>query len=97
MTQSPQHEDFKPHLDKVFRFEGRPQVLRLATIDIHHPPSWPAEHRKPFTLIFHGARADLLPEGLYVAEIEGGAHFDLYIIPIHTDSTERQDYQAAFN
>jgi hypothetical protein len=48
-------------------------------------------------LIFTGPRGDVLPEGFYAAEAEGGAHFDFYILPIHTPASDRQDYQAVFN
>jgi hypothetical protein len=30
-------------------------------------------------------------------DTEGGAHFDFYILPIHTPASDRQDYQAVFN
>ena len=29
--------------------------------------------------------------------LDGGASFDLYLIPIHTPSREHQDYQIVFN
>jgi hypothetical protein len=48
-------------------------------------------------LIFRGPAGDLLREGLYVLEVEGGPSFELYVIPVHTPARDRQDYQAAFN
>ena len=95
MTLLPQHEDFTPHLNKLFRFEGRHHQLRLASVEVGDAPS--PDHRKPFTLIFHGPRGDVMPEGLYAAQPEDGAQFELYVIPIHTPAPERQDYQAVFN
>lgn len=97
MTSSPQHEDFTPHLNKLFRFEGRHHALRLAQIDVSDLPHAPELTHKPFTLIFHGPKQDIMPEGLYVAEVEDGPRFDLYIMPIHTRAPDRQDYQAVFN
>lgn len=97
MTSLPQHEDFTPHLNKLFRFEGRHHALRLAEIDASDRPQPSELTRKPFTLIFHGPKQDLMPEGLYAAEVENGPRFDLYIIPIHTRALDRQDYQAVFN
>jgi len=95
IVQLPRHEDFIPHLNKLFRFQGR--QLRLATVDVGDPPNLPPESRKPFSLIFHGSRGDVMPEGLYEAEAEDGARFELYVIPIHTPAPDRQDYQAVFN
>jgi hypothetical protein len=92
-----QHDDFTPHLNKLFRFEGRHHQLRLATVEVGDTPNLPPDLRKPFILIFHGPRGDVMPEGFYAAEVEDGARFELYIVPIHTVVPERQDYQAVFN
>jgi hypothetical protein len=97
MAHSPKHDDFTPHLNKDFRFEGCTQALRLAAIDTHDSPNQPKDQRKPFTLIFQGVRGDVMPEGLYAAEADGGKCFELYVIPIHTSAPDRQDYQAVFN
>jgi hypothetical protein len=97
MISLPQHEDFTPHLNKLFRFEGSHHALRLARVDVPDLPHSPDIPRKPFTLVFHGPRGDVMPEGLYAAEVEDGARFDLYVIPIHTAAPDRQDYQAVFN
>jgi hypothetical protein len=91
------YEDFEPHLHREFRFEGRPQVLRLSEIDVKDRPRAPGRPDKAFALIFSGPRGDVLPEGLYNAEAEGGARFEFYIMPIHTPPTDRQDYQVVFN
>jgi hypothetical protein len=53
--------------------------------------------RPPFTLIFAGPPGDVLPEGEYAFEVEGGPAFEFYVMPIHTPARDRQDYQAAFN
>jgi len=92
-----QHDDFAPYVDKLFRFEGRHYALRLAAVDVSDRLNVPDGQRQPFILIFHGPRGDVMPEGLYAAEVEGGASFELYVIPIHTVAPDRQDYQAAFN
>jgi hypothetical protein len=97
MANALQQSDFSPLVNKEFRFEGQPHPLRLAAVEAHNMPGTPQSQRAPFTLIFHGAPGQLLPEGLYAAEAEGGARFDLYVMPIHTTSLERQDYQAVFN
>ena len=91
------HEDFQPHVGRTFRFGGQPQVLRLSRIDVMDHPPLPGMDYNAFSLIFAGARGDVLPEGLYAVEVEGGARFEFYILPIHTPAPDRQEYQAVFN
>jgi hypothetical protein len=97
MDRLPQHEDFVPHLNKLFRFDGHPDALRLASADAMEAHGRPDSLPKPFILIFHGPRGEVMPEGFYPAEVEDGARFELYIIPIHTPTPDRQEYQAVFN
>jgi hypothetical protein len=98
MTNAPlTHEDFEPHLSSAFRFGGQPQVLTLAKIDVMDHPPLPGLSYKAFVLIFTGPRGDVLPEGFYDAEAQGGTRFDFYIMPIHTPAPDRQDYQVVFN
>jgi hypothetical protein len=91
------HEDFQPHVGCEFRFGGQPQVLRLSRIDVMDRPPLPGMGYKAFTLVFAGPRGDVLPEGFYAAEADGGARFEFYIMPIHTPAPDRQEYQAVFN
>jgi hypothetical protein len=96
MAQVPQPEDFVPHVHKLFRFDGAPHALRLASVDVPDL-QWPPNQRKPFSLIFQGPRGDVMPEGFYAADVEDGPRFEFYIIPIHTPAPGRQDYQVVFN
>jgi uncharacterized protein DUF6916 len=92
-------EHFFPHVDKVFRVEGTAHALTLTRVD--HRKRDASElwfgPRDPFNLIFRGPPGDILPEGLYTLEVEGGPSFELYVIPIHTPARDRQNYQAPFN
>jgi hypothetical protein len=91
------HENFQPHVGRSFRFGGQPQVLQLSRIDVGDHPPLPGLDYKAFTLIFTGPRGDVLPEGFYAAEADGGARFEFYILPIHTPAPDRQEYQVVFN
>jgi hypothetical protein len=95
MTELISHETFLPHLDKEFRVKGGRHVLKLSRVDTM--PKIDGMPRQPFTLIFSGPPGDLLPEGQRTFEVDGGAAFDLYVIPVHTPQLGRQDYQAVFN
>jgi hypothetical protein len=89
---------FKPHVGKIFRFKGTRYAFPLDHIlsDRKKLPAW--VKRRPFTLIFRGPnQQDVLPEGLYECEIDGGPTYTLYVAPIFTPQLDRQDYQAVFN
>jgi hypothetical protein len=97
MVEPLRHEDFAPHVGKRFRFAGWHSALQLVAINMHDHPPAPGVVRPPFTLLFHGPVGDVLPEGLYRADIEDGPTLEFYVIPIHTVAPDRQEYQAVFN
>ena len=90
---------FRPHLEKVFRVRGGRHQLKLADLQTYSltEAQRAVVPREPFNLIFHGPSGDVLREGLYVLEADGGAAFELYVMPIQTHHRDRQDYQAVFN
>jgi hypothetical protein len=92
-------EHFRPHLDKVFRVRGGRHALTLT--EVHARQLSEAERkvvpRQPFTLVFRGPPRDVLAEGPYILEVEGGPDLELHVIPIHTPARDCQDYQAVFN
>ena len=97
MTEPLRHEDFSPHVDKSFRFAGWHGTLHLASAELQPDSAMPGSAITPFILIFHGPPGDVLPEGLYRADVEDGPGFEFYIMPIRTVVADRQDYQAMFN
>jgi hypothetical protein len=89
---------FEPHIGKVFRFKDTRHALALDRVIRENENPFRSGERQPFTLIFRGPRErDVLPEGLYDCEIDGGPSFSLYVAPIHTPAPDRQEYQAVFN
>jgi hypothetical protein len=90
-------EHFMPHVDKEFRVVGGSHALTLTAVETPRFAGWEAAPRQPFTLLFRGPPGDVLAEGLYTLEVEGGPSFELYVIPIHTPDRSRQDYQSVFN
>ena len=93
-----QAQDFEPHVGRLFRFEGTPHAFPLDRIDTYAGELPDYVERRPFTLIFHGPKPGaVMAEGLYACAVEGGGRFELYVAPIHTPETDRQDYQSAFN
>jgi hypothetical protein len=95
MTEPLTPETFLPHVEKTFRVTDGRHALKLCRVEAL--PKAEISPRQPFNLIFSGPPGEVLREGLYTFEVEDGAVFDLYIIPVHTQELGRQDYQAAFN
>jgi hypothetical protein len=99
MTEKLTPEHFLPHVNKTVRVSGWHHTLTLARVDIRKLEEWEREvvQRQPFMLILRGPRGDVLPEGMHNLEIEDGALFNLYVIPVITPQPDRQNYQVVFN
>jgi hypothetical protein len=99
MTEPLTLETFLPHVNKVFRVQDGRHALTLSRVDVRRMEEWEAAllRHQAFTLIFGGPPGDVLREGLYVLEVEGGPAFQLYVIPVQTFARDRQDYQVVFN
>jgi hypothetical protein len=99
MTEQLTAEHFRPHVTKVFHVRGGRHSLTLTALEAFDLSEAQRQllSRPPFTLIFAGPPGDVLPEGEYAFEVEGGPAFEFYVMPIHTAARDRQDYQAAFN
>ena len=96
MTEPFKADDFLPHIDKTFAVKGDHHALVLTRVEQPRLGDR-GGFRDPFLLIFRGPPGDVLPEGLYTFEVEGGPAFELYVMPIHTPARDRQDYQSSFN
>ena len=92
-------EHFLPHVNKVFRVNGGRHALTLTRVDMRRLQEWEAKivPRRPFNLIFRGPPGDVLREGMYTLDIDGGPSFDLYVMPVFTPMRGHQDYQSSFN
>jgi hypothetical protein len=94
-------DTFVPHVGASFRVEGGRHVLSLSEIErLENQPGHGDPAYRPFTLIFSGPPSDLLAEGMHTLTPESGAGettYELYLIPVHTPTPGRQDYQAVFN
>jgi len=99
MTEMVTAEAFLPHVNKVFRVKQSGHALTLSQVDLRRMDEreLAALGRQSFTLIFAGPPGNVLRDGLYTLEVEGGPSFELYVIPIRTLVRDRQDYQAVFN
>jgi hypothetical protein len=92
MTYAASAETFSPYIGKAISL-GDGSTLTLVAVDRHKSPV----PGGAFTLLLSGAPAPIVPEGIHRLVLEGGASFELYLIPIHTLSRDHQDYQIVFN
>jgi hypothetical protein len=92
-------DHFRPHIDKDFRIPGWPHPMALTAVETGNLKGGQADagRREPFTLIFRGPPREVMREGFYTLQLDGGPWFNLYIMPILTAGNDRQDYQALFN
>ena len=88
---------FMPSVGKRVGFEGQSMTLLLAEAEAKPRAAMPDAERVPFVLRFQGPSEPILPPGIYRAVFEDGPVVELHIVPIHTVSRDRQDYQAVFN
>jgi hypothetical protein len=97
MTEAISAETFTPHIGAAVSLPGGPRLTLVAVERRSAQAPAPAASRAPFSLILRGAPAPIVPEGMHRLVLDGGASFDLYLIPIHTPSRGHQDYQIVFN
>ena len=98
-TEMLQADHFLPHVNKTFRVRGGRHSLTLNQVDARRVDEREAKllPRPPFILVFSGPPGDVLREGMYAFDVDGGPSFEFYVMPIETRVRDRQDYQAAFN
>ena len=73
-------------------------TLRLTLIEAvatGPAPGGAAARRQPFSLIFRGPRAPVLPQRIYRLEHEAMGPLEIFIVPIGPDA-EGMRYQAVF-
>ena len=96
MTDVPTAEIFTPHIGTTVSLPGG-HTLTLLSVDQRNAQARDAATPTPFSLLLRGAPSPIVPEGIHRLVLEGGASFELYLIPIHTPSRDHQDYQIVFN
>jgi hypothetical protein len=99
MTEELTPEHFLPYVDRIFHVPDWPHPLTLERVDRRPMQEWERKilPREPFNLIFRGPPGEVLREGFYTLQVDGGPSFNLYVIPVHTVERDRQNYQALFN
>ncbi len=96
MTDAPSAASFTPYVGKTATLsDGR--TLTLMSVEQRDAHAAGGATRAPFCLLLRGAPSPIVPEGMHRLVFDGGASFDLYMIPIHTPSRDHQDYQIVFN
>jgi hypothetical protein len=93
------HESFRPHVGTDFAARlGPDATLRVTLIEVEATgpvPAGGAARRRPFSLIFRGPRAPVLPQRIYRLEHAAMGPLEIFIVPIGPDA-EGMRYQAVF-
>jgi hypothetical protein len=91
-------ETFAPLLDDDFRVPLDPHPaleLRLAEVAGTGDPARP-DGRVPFSLLFRGPAAPILPQRIYRLEHARLGALDLFLVPLEPDAAGAR-YEAIFN
>ena len=89
---------FVPHLGEPFHIRlDAPDPLEVVLIEATELGGGGARpgRRTPFSIVFRGPRAPLLPQRIYRIEHDAIGTFDLFLVPIGPDP-EGLRYEAVF-
>lgn len=89
-------EHFQPYEGRNVFLKDFDFTLKLTSVEGGEHPPQPGFTRKPFLIVLSGPKQPLVRPGSYMCEIEGGPTYELFLLPIHTVATDRQDYQSVF-
>jgi hypothetical protein len=83
------YDRFLPLVGEVFRFvvndREELQVLLSEVARLVRDETWRGRQRDPFSLIFHGPRDVLAPQGTYRVESANTDSFEAFVVPIGPD------------
>ena len=96
MLESLTHESFRPHLGSAFRAEYAPATSAMLTlVEVTVLGGAATARRQPFSLLFRGPRAPVLPQRIYRLEHERMGALELFIVPLGPDGDGLR-YEAIF-
>lgn len=98
MTELLTHESFEPHTGTVFAIAVEDHRDELTLSDVQVMPEAKGYQRRPFTLIFKGARNDAVFDGrLYPLEHAEMGTVEIFLAPLARNQDGTFQYQAVFN
>lgn len=90
-------EHFAEHLGDTFRLEAEGSTGSLTLLEASPLESTARkDEREPFSLVFRGAKEEVLPQRIYRLEHEALGSLDIFLVPIGPDG-EGMRYEAVFN
>ena len=89
-------EDFTPHANSRFVVTGGGVTLELVLAEAVGRGQGQRGGRTPFTLLFHGPLAPILPQATYRFEHQAMPPLDIFIVPVGPER-DRMRYEAIFN
>lgn len=98
MIETLTHESFEPHVGSAFELAiaDHSDMLTLTEVQVHAES--PQTRRRGFTLIFRGARTDLVFDGhIYPLTHPEMGTLELFVAPMNRKEDGTFLYQAVFN
>jgi len=92
--------DFSPLLQEAFRLTYAESALPLEVVlvqatELGEATSPPGSRRRPFSLIFRGPLAPILPQRIYSLGHQALGTLEIFLVPIGPDSVGMR-YEAIF-
>lgn len=88
-------ESFLPLLNQSFRLTSTEPPLELRLVEVQ-ARSGKGPRREPFSLVFAGPAAPLLPQSIYRLENDEIGTLEIFLVPIGREAGDTR-YEAAFN
>ncbi|HVS40436.1 MAG TPA: hypothetical protein VMS17_33065 [Gemmataceae bacterium] len=97
MVELPTRTVFEVHRGTKFRLEEEPgSALELELVEVTMMRGASDPRGRPFSLLFRGPAAPLLPQRIYAMEHERLGRLEIFIVPIGRDAAGVR-YEAVFN
>ena len=91
---------FAEQIGKTFRLQlADGPALELVLVEARNlslPPGNSGPRRDPFSLLFRGPKAPMLPQRIYPLENEAFGRLEIFLVPIGADA-DGVKYEAIFN
>lgn len=87
---------FARHLDSAFTVSSNDVTPRPLTLIEATPGRDGGQDRTPFSLVFHSASAEVLPQSTYLFDHPEMGQIDIFLVPLR-EAPGGIDYVATFN
>lgn len=91
-----QPEDFSGHVGSSYEIQVDEGTVLKAKLAECTPAGKANQHRQPFSLLFKGPGASVLPQMIYPLRAPDGRELEIFLVTLFSDDQETQ-YEAVFS